>query len=82
MNWSVTDAKARLSEVLRLAREGKPQIIGAQDPCVLLSMAEYERTRPKEHRGRALLELGARVGGVDFDPPARGPDRPVTMPED
>lgn len=82
MNWSVTDAKARLSEVLRLAREGKPQVIGTQEPCVVLSMEEYERMKPKEHLGRALLALGARIGGVEFKTPERGPDRPVTMPED
>lgn len=81
MNWSVADAKARLSEVLRLARAGKAQVIGAQEPCVLISMQEYERMRPKEHLGRALLAIGERAGGVEFESPPRGPDRPVTMPE-
>ncbi|MGD9659614.1 MAG: type II toxin-antitoxin system prevent-host-death family antitoxin [Methylocystis sp.] len=81
MNWSVADAKARLSEVLRLARAGKPQVIGAQNPCVVISMEEYERTRSKEHLGHALLAIGERVGGVEFEAPQRGPDRPVTMPE-
>lgn len=81
MHWSVADAKARLSELLRLARAGKPQVIGAQEPCAVISMEEYERTRPKEHLGRALLAIGERVGGVEFEPPPRGSDRPVTMPE-
>jgi hypothetical protein len=44
-------------------------------------MAEYERMRPKEHLGCALLAIGERVGGVEFEAPLRGPDRPVTMPE-
>jgi prevent-host-death family protein len=81
MNWSVADAKARLSEVLRLARAGEPQVVGAQDSCVVISVAEYERTRPKEHLGRALLAIGERVGGVEFEAPPRGPDRSVTMPD-
>lgn len=28
--------------------------------------------KPKEHLGRALLALGARIGGVEFDAPKRG----------
>jgi transposase-like protein len=47
------DAKARLSEVLRLAREGKPQVIGTQEPCVVISLKEYQRTKPQEHLGLA-----------------------------
>lgn len=82
MNWSVMDAKARLSEVLRLAREGKPQVIGTQEPCVVISMQDWERVKSKEHLGRTLLAIGARIGGVEFELPPRGPDRPVTMPED
>jgi hypothetical protein len=33
----VQDAKARLSELLRLARSGKPQHIGLSGGCVLIS---------------------------------------------
>ncbi len=36
-HWSVPDAKARLSEVLRLARAGEPQRIGFSDGCVVVS---------------------------------------------
>jgi prevent-host-death family protein len=75
------DAKARLSEVLRLAREGKPQVIGTQEPCVVISLEEYQRTKPQEHLGLALVAIGARVGGVEFDLPPRGQDRDVIMPE-
>lgn len=37
--WSVQEAKARLSEVLRRARAGAPQRIGigARDSCVVVS---------------------------------------------
>lgn len=82
MSWSVVDAKSRLSEILRLVREGKPQIIGTQEPCVVISLAEYERLRPKEHLGRALLAIGSSAGGIDIELPPRGPDRAVAMPED
>jgi prevent-host-death family protein len=39
--WSVVDAKSQLSEVLRRARAGQPQTIGAQNPCVVISWEDY-----------------------------------------
>lgn len=36
-HWPVQDAKARLSELLRLARSGAPQHIGLGEGCVLVS---------------------------------------------
>ena len=78
MNWSVADAKARLSEVLRLAREGQPQVIGTQEPCVVITLEEYQR---QAHPGLALLAIGARLGGVEFDLPPREPGRSVVMPD-
>jgi len=79
MNWSVAEAKARLSEVLRLAREGQPQVIGTHDPCVVITLEEYQRTKSQAHPGLALLALGARLGGVEFELPPREPGRPVDM---
>jgi antitoxin (DNA-binding transcriptional repressor) of toxin-antitoxin stability system len=29
--WTVQEAKAKLSEVLKRAKQGEPQVIGAQD---------------------------------------------------
>jgi prevent-host-death family protein len=49
--WSVSEAKARLSEVLRRAREGAPQRIGVRDACIVVSEADW-----RELQGR---ELGA-----------------------
>lgn len=68
MNWTVADSKARLSEVLRLARSGVPQIVGTQDPCVIISLAEYERLLPKAHGGRALLALATRFRPIETVP--------------
>jgi hypothetical protein len=36
-HWSVQDAKVRLSELLRLARCGKPQHNGLSGGCVLIA---------------------------------------------
>ena len=41
--WSVADAKAKLSEILRLARAGEPQTIGTEDACVVVSAAYFEQ---------------------------------------
>lgn len=69
--WSVPDAKARLSEVLRHARVGEPQVIGTQDPCVVLSMARFvdlERKAGQVHLGRWLVKHAPKV---DFEAPER-----------
>jgi prevent-host-death family protein len=69
--WSVPDAKTKLSEILRRARFGEPQVIGTQDPCVVLSMAAFadlERKAGQVHLGRWLLEHTPKV---EFEPPKR-----------
>jgi antitoxin (DNA-binding transcriptional repressor) of toxin-antitoxin stability system len=69
--WSIPDAKTRLSEILRRARTGEPQVIGAQDPCVVLSMAAFtdlERKAGRVHLGRWLVKNTPKV---EFEPPER-----------
>ncbi|QEN88286.1 type II toxin-antitoxin system Phd/YefM family antitoxin [Labrys sp. KNU-23] len=75
--WSVLEAKAKLSEVLRRARGGERQIIGAQEPCVVLSMADFEALQRKAgavHLGRWLVENTP--CGAEFEPPSRSAGRP------
>jgi prevent-host-death family protein len=71
--WSVADAKAKLSEILRLARAGEPQIIGNDDPCVVISASEFEELRQPQHLGRFLLETAPR--GAELELPPRESDR-------
>jgi len=69
--WSVSDAKARLSEILRRARVGEPQVIGTQDSCVVLSMtafADLERKAGRVHLGRWLVKHTPKV---EFEAPER-----------
>ena len=76
--WTVQEAKAKLSEVLQRARTGEPQIIGAQDPCVVISVAEYEgltHARNHPHLGRWLIENAPRIGDIDLPP--RNKERPI-----
>lgn len=75
--WTVQEAKAKLSHVLQRARSGEAQIIGAQDPCVVISMAEYKRLTGQEdkpHLGRWLVENLAGIGEIELPP--RDDDRP------
>ena len=57
--WTVQEAKAKLSEVLERARAGEAQIIGARDPCVVVSMDEYDRLKSRQaepHLGKWRVE--------------------------
>ena len=68
--WTVRDAKSRLSELLRYAREKGPQVIGSRDQCVVISMEVWESfTQPHQTLGQWLV---AKSPLVEFDLPIRG----------
>jgi prevent-host-death family protein len=74
--WTVQEAKSKLSEVLDRARKGEAQVVGARDPCVIISMAEYERLRGRddeEHLGRWLVDNLGGLGEIEL--PARAETR-------
>lgn len=76
--WTVQEAKAKLSNVLKRARDGEPQIIGAKDSCVVIAMEDYERItrgRNRPHLGRWLVENAPQIG--DLELPPRSKERPV-----
>jgi hypothetical protein len=58
--WSVAEAKAKLSEILSLARAGEPQTIGFEEPCVVISATQFEQHFQSEHLGRFLIETAPR----------------------
>jgi prevent-host-death family protein len=74
--WAVQNAKAKLSEILRRAKAGEPQVIGSAEPCVVLSMDEYRRLteRDRPHLGRWLLDNIPR--GLEIELPSREDTRP------
>lgn len=73
--YSVAEAKARLSEVLRSTAK-RPAVIQrrGQDVAVVLSLAEYQRLRdragvqPTTQWLERLAEWRRRSGGVEFEP--------------
>ena len=85
--WTVAEAKARLSEILRLAEEEGPQRIGLRKPFVVVPESQWlDRTHDLEWRRRVpepmpmgnwLVENMPR--GVDLDLPDRT-DPPRDIP--
>lgn len=55
--WTVTDAKARLSEILRLSEEEGPQRIGARRPFVVVPEHVWlARTTSRKPLGQWLVD--------------------------
>lgn len=81
--WPLHDAKTRLSEVVRLARESGPQrlTVHGRDAVVILSAEDFERLCPPDDQPsltRLLAESPLR--DVDFDREGeRSPVRPVEL---
>ena len=74
--WTVAEAKARLSEVLRLAEEEGPQRIGTRKPFVVVPAAVWEeKTRPRKPLGQWLIENVPR--GTNLELPDRSSHRPI-----
>lgn len=74
--WPVADAKARLSEVLRRARDEGPQRVGTRHPCVVITEDEWQRLQAETEpspMGRWLVENFPGGGSLELpsrvDPP-------------
>jgi len=62
--WTVSQAKTHLSALLRRAKSGQPQIIGAREQYVLLSLADYQNGQ-RPPIGDWLIEQGAKFTLAD-----------------
>lgn len=80
--WTVAEAKARLSEILRLAEAEGPQIIGTRRPFVVVpAEAWYAKTSPRKPLGRWMIDNMPR--GIDLEIPSRHePERAVPFGDD
>jgi len=69
--WQIQTAKARFSELFRLARTEGPQRITRQgkDGVVLISDEQYERLVNKSHQPRSLVQFfrESPLVGVELD---------------
>ena len=77
--WTVQDAKAHLSEILRRARAGEPQRIGIADGCVVVSERAW-RERSAAGLGAWLVASAPR--GEPLPDAERGSHRPVPFADD
>ena len=74
--WTVSEAKARLSEILRLSQQEGPQRIGTRRQFVVVPTAVWDATMaPSTPLGRWLIENMPR--GIDVDLPDRASKRAV-----
>lgn len=72
--WKLEDAKARFSELVRLARSEGPQrvTVRGKDAVVVISAAELDRLLPSERKKPLVTFLeGLHLGGLDL---TREPD--------
>lgn len=75
--WTVAEAKARLSEVLRRARDDGPQRIGTRVQYVVIAAEQWDAMSPaRPPMGRWLLENMPRHTTLE-PPDRRDPPRPV-----
>lgn len=93
MNWSVSEAKARLSEVLARARKS-PQVIEnrGESVAVILSKQEFDRlsqlrAEPRPTAMAELLDFTRKLkaqGDLEFELPGRDleTDRPIPFGDD
>ncbi len=68
--WTIAEAKARLSEILRLAQEEGPQQIGRRTTFVVVPKHEWDRrSTPQKPLGQWLVENAPR--GIELELPDR-----------
>ena len=80
--WTVAEAKARLSEVLRLAEEEGPQRIGKRKSFVVVPAETWERhVPPRKPLGQWLVENMPRGADIPI-PDRREPGREIPFSDE
>ena len=79
--WTVAEAKARLSEILRLAEEEGPQRIGARKPFIVVPEHLWRtQAPPPKPLGQWLIENVPR--GTNLEVPDRSSNREIPFIND
>ena len=75
--WTVAEAKARLSEILRLVETEGPQEVGVKRRFVIVPAdAWYDKTPKRMPLGKWLVENMPRGTNLEI-PKDEGPERPI-----
>ena len=65
--WTIAQAKARLSEILRLAEKEGPQHIGTRRPFVVVPAGDwYAKFPPRQPMGQWLIDKMPRGANLDI----------------
>ena len=76
--WTVAEAKAKLSEILRLAETEGPQRIGTRKPFIVVPESVWhERTRPRKPLGQWLIENVPRGTNLEIPDGSRVSNREI-----
>lgn len=83
--WTISEAKARLSELLRRTEEEGPQRIGTRRGYMVVSEAEWQRLQmPRPPLGRWLVDNLPPSGALELperaEPPRPNPFGPDEAP--
>jgi prevent-host-death family protein len=79
--WTVAEAKAKLSEVLRRVREEGPQRIGVDDACIVITQEQWEEVqRPSPKLGAWLTQNMPTIDDLAL-PDRKDPHRPSPFDE-
>ena len=80
--WTVAEAKARLSEILRLSEEEGPQRIGARKSFVVVPAHVWDEKQPPPRKplGQWLVENVPR--GTNLEVPDRSSNRGIPFIDD
>ncbi len=80
--WTIAEAKARLSEILRLADEEGPQQIGLRKTFFVVSSQTWrDRVRPRKPLGQFLVENLRGLGELEL-PNRKDPNRRIPFMDD
>lgn len=74
--WTVAEAKARLSEVLRLSEDEGPQRIGMRRSYVVVPERLWKKQPPSQSLGKWLVENAPRGTNLEI-PDRRGKGRKI-----
>jgi prevent-host-death family protein len=75
--WTISNAKAQLSEVLRRARDGEPQVIGTNHPCVIIAKSAFDAMTGNNNSKNQWLTDIAALGGFKLPLPSRKGSRKI-----
>ena len=78
--WTIAEAKAKLSEILRLAEEEGPQRIGARKSFVVVPAAAWDektKSEPRMPLGKWLVENMPRGTNLEIPPRSQESHREI-----